>query len=497
VDKPGSSTRRQLPANLPQAIPHWAVCVAVLAAVAAGMPSVGAAVAAVAAAAAVWRWPKRALEIAAFAVLAVRPSLDIFGGRRFGMSEFALNPAVIFGLGILGIAVVAGVARARSGSPLWPNKTLLRAHVSLFAAYGISFLSGARLYGLSGTITGMRELARVGSIVAAFLILLWWVEADVGRYRRGWVYLLLGMLVPVGTALWQWVTGRGELGTEGFNRLLGTFSHPNSLGTYLVPFILLGVAGLQTSKGVRRLALITWALGLTVLVALTYSRTALLALLVGLAVLPLLHSRRFGWGGLVRGLAVVLVTAALGWWLAGGLIRERFVNLSLGPAVWEAARSGASESSFTWRLINWAGLIVLGREHSVAGHGAGMTTVLNPLVSPTNDLPFNAHDDFVRIFFEGGLLGLACYLIYGALLCAWVLSQARAGSAARAASAYAVAAAWITLFFLTGGTPELSLQTAGQYALYGMTALLFAPEAKAPVTAVRTDSDTVADRRAC
>jgi len=126
----------------------------------------------------------------------------------------------------------------------------------------------------------------------------------------------------------------------------------------------------------------------------------------------------------------------------------------------------------------------LGLAHPLTGHGAGMTMVLNPLVSPANGLPFNAHNDFVRLFFEGGMLGLACYVIYGFLLCRWVLARARAGSLGRAASAYAVAAAWLAMFFLTGGTPELSIQTAGQYELYGMAGLLVAPEsagAEAPI----------------
>jgi O-antigen ligase len=454
----------------------WVVLVAALAAAAAGAAPTAALVLAAAIAVAVWRWPDRALEIASFAVLAIRPSLDSFGGRRFGLSEFAVNPAVVFGLAVLWVAVVAALARARSGRRVWPGRSLSAAHFWLFTAYGIGFIAGARLYGIGGAATGARELLRVASIVAAFLIILWWVEGDSERYWRGWAYLVVGMVIPVAAAIGQWLSGRGELGTEGYNRLEGTFSHPNSLGQYLVPFIIVAVAALPFGGGARRLIRIASAMGLTVLVALTYSRTAILALLAGLAVLPVLHSRRFGWRGLGRGLAVVLLTAALGWWLAGGLIRERFVNLNLGRAAWEAARTGASENSFTWRLINWGGLVAMGLEHPLTGHGAGMTTVLNPLVSPANGIPFNAHDDYVRFFFESGLVGVACYVIYGLLLCGWVVSRAGGVTPERAATAYAVAAAWIAMLFLTAGTPELSLQTAGLYELYGMAGLLLAPE---------------------
>ncbi len=135
----------------------WILLAAALAAAAARAPAIAALVVAGATAVAVGRWPEVALEIAAFAVLAVRPSLDAFGGRRFDVSEFAPNPAVVFGLGILWVAVVMTVVRARSGRPVWPSRQLRRTHLWLFAAYGIAFVSGARLYGASGAATGARD----------------------------------------------------------------------------------------------------------------------------------------------------------------------------------------------------------------------------------------------------------------------------------------------------------------------------------------------------
>ncbi len=153
-------------------------------------------------------------------------------------------------------------------------------------------------------------------------------------------------------------------------------------------------------------------------------------------------------------------------------MRERFANLSFGRAAWDAAVTGQSENSFTWRLINWGVLTQMGMQHPLLGHGAGMTTVLNPLVSPVNDLPFNAHDDFVRFFFETGVLGLACYGIYGVLLCRWAIGLTRRGPKTAAAKGYGVAAALLSLMFLSLGTTELSLNTAILYELYGMLAVM-------------------------
>jgi O-antigen ligase len=114
-----------------------------------------------------------------------------------------------------------------------------------------------------------------------------------------------------------------------------------------------------------------------------------------------------------------------------------------------------------------------------------MTTVLNPLVNVDyGGKPFNAHNDFVRFFFESGALGLVCYVVFGVLLCRWALRRARAASLAAAPGAFAVAASLISLMFLTFGTPELSLQTAILFELYGMLALLtVVPAAEALVDA--------------
>ena len=121
-------------------------------------------------------------------------------------------------------------------------------------------------------------------------------------------------------------------------------------------------------------------------------------------------------------------------------------------------------------------LIGLGLEHPVTGrYGAGMTTVLNPIVSSENGVPFNAHNDFVRFFFEAGVLGLGCYLIYGLLIGRWVVRRAREAPPERTSSAFAVAASWIALFFLTGGTPELTADCGILFELYGMIALLASP----------------------
>lgn len=455
-------------------VPHtllWVSVVAALAASTAASPSVFVGVAASVGLTLIWTWPNVALEIGVVLALTVRPWVDVFSERRAGLGAFVPNPAVLLGLLVLGIAATYAVRRVRVGAPLWPDRRLYVAHLFLFAAYGVALASGARLYGGAGFVQGTREVIRVASVLACFFLVFWWVEADSARYRRGWAYLLVGLAGAVSVALWQLATSTGFLQTVGLNRLQGTFSHPNSFGQYLIPFILFSLGAAVSTNGGRRVLLLLGATGLTWLTLLTYSRTVLLVLVVGLVTLPLLHARQLGVRALVRSLAVALMLGAVGWLLAGDVIRERFANLSLGRDALSAALSGSSENSFEWRLINWSVLIGIGLEHPIAGHGAGMTSVLNPIVDVDSGVPYNAHNDFVRFFFEGGLLGLLGYLAYAMLLCWWAVWRARAAGPGLAPGAYAIAAGWVSMLLLSAGNTELSLHTANLYALYGMLAL--------------------------
>ena len=451
----------------------WAVPVVCLAAAAAAQPSIGIALACVLAAAAVWTWPGRVMHSTVFAVLAVRPSLDVFSDRHFGVGPFATSPAVFFGLVVLLIAGVVFARRARQGEQLWPVPGLRTAHLWLLTGYVVALSSGWLFYGGAGFANGVREGTRMLSIVASFWLVSLWAAEDTTRYRSGWTYLVFGSLVPAGVGLWQLMTGTGLQDPDGLMRLQATFSHPNSFGPYLVPWLLLAIsAAAASSAGRWQLVYFAAAVATGTLIVLTYSRTAMLAAILGVGLLPLLQARHLGARFLKRVMIAAVCFALVSWFIAGDAIRARFQDISFGRAALEAVAAGESENSFQWRLMNWGQLVALGTEHSIIGHGAGMTMVLNPLVSSVNGVPFNAHNDFVRWFFEGGTFGLICYTLYCILLCRWSIRQARRAPQGRSPTAFAVAAAWLALLLLTAGTPEISLQTAVQYELYGFLALL-------------------------
>lgn len=413
----------------------------------------------------VWTFPRMAVHATAFAALAIRPSLDQFSERRFGLGPFTLEPAVIFGGLVLVAGTVLALRRGRAGRRLWPDPALFRAHVWLAAAYGVMALAGTWWYGSAGMQQAVREVLRVGSVIAAFLVMYWWLDEDTRAAQRAWLYLAVGAVPPLLVSMWQLATGTGFIEPDGTLRLQGTFSHPNSFAQYLIPFVCVLVVGQR-----HRMARLTVAVGLSVVVALTYSRTALLALAAALIILLILESRLDS-RRVVRVLGGMFVLGGLLWLLAGGMITRRFAGVGFDASSVQEALAGQSENSFQWRVINWSGLILLGLNHPWIGHGAGMTTVLNPLVNLDNGVPFNAHDDYVRFFFEGGLVALLCYLIHQAMLILWVIRRSRADARPQRTAALGLGAALCGMTFLTVGTTELSLHTANLYVLYGILAI--------------------------
>jgi len=443
----------------------WLAAVAGLAVGAVIWPRIAGVAALVLLVAFVWTHPRAALHTLSFAALAVRPSLDRFSERQLGLGPFALQPAVIFGGLVLAAGVVLALRRAHDGRRLWPDADLLRTHVWLAAAYGIMALAGSWLYGAEGVNQAVREVLRVGSVVAAFLVMYWWLDEEPRAIGRAWMYLALGAVLPLLVAMEQLVTGTGFIEPDGTLRLQGTFSHPNSFAQYLIPLICALVAG----QG-RRSWRMGLAVALSVVVALTYSRTAILALAAALPIVLVLESRLDARHAARVVLALIFIGGAI-WLLAGGMITRRFAGVAFDGASVQDALAGQSENSFQWRVINWAGLVLLGLNHPWFGHGAGMTTVLNPLVNDNNGVPFNAHDDYVRFFFEGGVTALACYMIYQGLLIWWVLRRSRVVTAERRGAALALGGSLCGMTFLTAGTTELSLHTANLYVLYGLLAI--------------------------
>jgi O-antigen ligase len=421
-----------------------------------------------------WRRPVILLAITSLAVLVLRPLVDGQGVRGLGVGPIGASLPAAIGLGVLVVPFILAPARVKAGLRLWPDPLVFRAHAWLFAAYGIGFISATWNYGGMGAAYALRELVRVASLTASFLAI-WWCADSGDRQRRFvWAMLVGGALLEILVSFIQLGTGRGLLHEiTGLDRLQGTFSHPNTAGLYFGCLVIL-LLPRETSGGPMQ-SLIRWTMlcVCAVLLAFTYSRTSLLVLGIGVVVYIALRERYFTSSSILRMVALAGASCLVVWFVGGTYLRERFADVFIGKDALELARQGITSDSFTWRLLNWDTLVGLGLKHPIVGHGSGLTTVLNPNLNPETGTPFNAHNDLVRFFFETGILGLSCYLVYGALFLRWIVRASRHGDG-NDNRVIALAAIWASMFFLTAGAPELSLQTALLYLLYGFAAVSYA-----------------------
>lgn len=200
------------------------------------------------------------------------------------------------------------------------------------------------------------------------------------------VYAMLGYLYGLPGATW----GEGQP--------LGPFGHYNPLGHYLALHLLIVVAVFINEKKYTlkfvALSIIPFQF---MLLMLTRSRTSVVAFFIGIVSLLFLQRK-------VRSIfvfALILLTLAVG--LSNRGLLERFKTV-LDPAVYKSGMLGRKE---IWRnTLSWV------KEYPWLGHGYGVNMFLKK--AKENDRPpweLHAHNLYIQILFESGILGLVAYLL--------------------------------------------------------------------------------------
>jgi O-antigen ligase len=420
--------------------------------------------------------PRSLTAIGAIGASLIRPALDMFGGVAVPLG----NPASLFGVLILLWALIVLLGRLYRGLPVVPSRVFAFTQFLLIALHLWLFVAGLLITRTGFLGVEVREFVRFASTLAGGALVVWWVS---DRREDGWgpgiAVLVIGSAVPLLTGAIQALTGTGNHEDGNLNRVFGSFTHPLSFGSYLLPLVILGVAAVIHARGALRLTAFGYTCLSAGLLLLTYNRTTMLLLLVGLATYALLDAARVRIRDVVRAAGALAVLCLMGWQAFGDQILERFTGVSISAGAVQEALASGSQNSFQWRIVNWAVLIQLGLSHPVAGHGLGMTTVLNPMIQASSGVPFNAHNDYVRYFFEGGAVGLTLYVSFIVALGAWLWRVRQRCSRADRTVAIAIIAALASLFIFSAGTTEMSLQTGVLYPTQLLMAILVGAEIRA------------------
>jgi O-antigen ligase len=197
-------------------------------------------------------------------------------------------------------------------------------------------------------------------------------------------------------AIWQYFTKTGlTIPLEGvYNRVYGTFAHPNLLAFYLLLVLTLCFLIFLSSDKKKVSILIYGLLAGIFLITLgfTYTRSAWLGLLLVVLLLGLTRYRTF--------LIISLIFLSLSYFSIETINQRISAFSSHDPG-----------SSINWRLTLWEDTLSYASQRPVLGYGAGTSKELILKKRGPDAGSSDAHNDYLRVLLEDGLIGLIGFLI--------------------------------------------------------------------------------------
>ncbi len=384
----------------------------------------------------------------------LRPIFDRLGTEKFfQMSGFSLNYNSILGI----LALIGGTyafLSYRKGRKALPAKFTFAA----FLAFVVLSVFWSPEVGPAA-----EECLRIASIFAIGFSAFSFTTSKARLYRL--LKVIVGSaVVPLFVALVQAFNGQGVvIYGEYFRRAYGTFFYPNSLAFFLV---LVGALSLfLLGKQQRSFAKIAYAAycGLIFFVLIeTYTRGAWLAFLLFAAALGFLRFRKaFGIGTIILLLTYFLVPIPV--------IKERISDIvSLEPF-----------SSLMWRLHLWQKMVPFFFQKPLAGYGLNSFQFLSRQLHGLSLAPVpEAHNDYLRLLIETGIIGLVLYLNIYMRMLVFYFKQYMNQKDKDLKSLNLVTALIIIVFLLASGGDNLLRMTALEWPLYALMGGLAALEAK-------------------
>ena len=323
-----------------------------------------------------------------FGLIIVRMSLD-YSSQYFSITLYDIT---------LSLSQFLGVGIALLGLMLLILKRKQLATFPLIIPFLIIFLWGSMtlFYSLSTKAT-LQELLRVFDLFA--LGFLAYVTIRTTKdFRHLLQTFFIASVLPVAFGLYQFVS---HIGLQDENvsvlRIFGTFSHPNVYSLFLFSVIVFGFLYLILfgESGTKRLMVLIILGALSAMLVLTFARVAWIALFLFIFLVALFRYRL---------LLFPLILFPFVLFVFSTNFQER---------VHESFRSDP-DSSLVWRQTLWQDVTRYSIQEGRLPFGSGMDTF--PKVSEslrgTNHGPNDPHNDFVKFFVEGGVVGITAFILY-------------------------------------------------------------------------------------
>ena len=346
-------------------------------------------------------------EATVLGLLVIRSSLDIFSSQGI--------PG-LFGLGIIALTFAYLGVKLLVGETIQFDRFFwfLATWIAIKSIWVILLPLGG--LGLGGALLGsaIREWLRLFSVVATYLLVLQ-LRGKIHPFRFVNI-LFLSLILPLSMGVLQIALPESALPDflslaeshselESASRINGTFGHPNSFVTYLVLFTGLTQWRIEFSR--RR-----WPFLLLIglLIFFVVSTKALVGLIMTVVLVFCINMQKMDLQRLLGASFLAFVVIFL--FASSEFGRERLASLYetplLNPEI-DASRAiimrNYTINSFLWRVTQWTSLIEAWKESPILGFGLGSPHYISFFQSA-------AHNDYVRALAEGGIVGLAVFLLF-------------------------------------------------------------------------------------
>ncbi|MDD3036211.1 MAG: O-antigen ligase family protein [Candidatus Saccharimonadaceae bacterium] len=382
-------------------------------------------------------------------LIIVRPCLDILTAEPIIETEnFSLNFASLFAILIILFSAIILIKNLSNieNLPLKYNWLIFIAIAlaSIFFSYN-SFSSLAE---------GLRLLSILAIYCLAYFLLN--SEQDLKNLIKA---IIASAIIPSLFALWQFYTQTGlTVPLEGiYNRIYGTFAHPNLFAYYLLlPLALslyLFLSG--NKKQINNILYFLFAIFLVIILGLTFTRGAWLSFLIIMAIVGVFRYRPL--------LVGAIVFAALAYFLVEP------INYRVNDLI-----ANRSDTSIEWRLNLWNDAKEYVKEKPWLGYGAG---VASDLILDKRGEQFGSsdpHNDYLKIASENGLIGLLAYLSLIVSLFINLIKKYSAVGRTQFKTLILLAIGLAISFYVMSAADNIIRNTALQWSFWALMGAIFA-----------------------
>lgn len=340
-------------------------------------------------------------------LLAARPALDywrdfsLFSFRTFDFNINAALSALLFLWSIFFF---------------WKNREFLKKIPA--AAPWILFILWCAFtiiysFDVSSTI---RETMKAANLFALFGISCILAAKDrEGFKKKTYFALIAAAVIPLALALYQLFAKTG-LNIDGVpNRIYGTFAHPNILSTFALLMLMVLIYETISKKGKPGAGNVIIGIFLLAIIALTYTRIAWIGTALFLTLIGLIFYRKI----VLYALAGVALFYLIFYPLNAFIIENFNFNLQSYSLIARLTSRNEEADSITWRADVANKVMPLFWQRPLQGYGYGSFAKVwedNKGVKNIWDNTSEAHNDYLKVGFEAGIIGLGLYLLIFASL---------------------------------------------------------------------------------